>query len=167
MKQLTVSDWNEMASPFHLCVIPFERKELEEKYRLIFFEYEEEGLGEMCACIVEVKGIHYRLYSPIFQTPDNHLMVQIRSYEADSRVALDVLMEELEFNSTDLDWVAEALGPARWILTRLDDNDNEIEMFRFLENESARWVQKKYTEKGHKQSYYVKKISDLKVSGRK
>ncbi|NQZ11657.1 MAG: hypothetical protein HRT35_31285 [Algicola sp.] len=58
----------------------------------------------------------------------------------------------------DLPWSNEYLGPAKWQLTRVDDNDNETEMKRFLNEVSARWVRDDYEERGHKQDYYIHEL---------
>ena len=44
----------------------------------------------------------------------------------------------------------------RWVLVRLDDNGNEHEMVRFLTRKNAKQSADRYTQKGHKQAYFVR-----------
>jgi hypothetical protein len=48
------------------------------------------------------------------------------------------------------------LEPMRWVLVRLDDNGNEHEMVRFLTRKNAEQSADRYTQKGHKQAYFVR-----------
>ena len=47
-----------------------------------------------------------------------------------------------------------------WILTRLDDNNNEIEMNRFTHSASALAQREEFQARGHKQHYYVYEIDE-------
>ena len=157
MIQVNEKEWNENAYPVYLCVIPFTRKELEKKFGLTFFEYNEEGLGELCACVVKINKILFWLGAPV-GNESLYLNALSRCREKDSELALKELLNDLDINKNDLEWHNNNLGPARWVLSRLDDNNNEVEMLRFQDKDCANWVKKKYEEKGHKQSYFVKHV---------
>ncbi|MCZ4128699.1 hypothetical protein [Stutzerimonas balearica] len=45
-----------------------------------------------------------------------------------------------------------------WLLYRIDDNGNEIEMARFAERSSAERAMHDYERRGHKQVYLVRSV---------
>ncbi|WP_455232037.1 hypothetical protein [Geopseudomonas aromaticivorans] len=47
-----------------------------------------------------------------------------------------------------------------WVLYRLDDNGNEVEMRRFASREVAEAVMRDYDARGHKQAYLVREDKD-------
>ena len=44
----------------------------------------------------------------------------------------------------------------RWLLYRLDDNGNEVEMRRFASRAAAEALMREYEARGHKQAYLVR-----------
>lgn len=44
----------------------------------------------------------------------------------------------------------------RWVLYRIDDNGNEVEMRRFARREDAEAAMRDYEARGHKQAYLVR-----------
>ncbi|MGE4406524.1 hypothetical protein [Pseudomonas sp.] len=44
----------------------------------------------------------------------------------------------------------------RWVLYRIDDNGNEVEMQRFSDRASAERLMHAYQARGHKQTYLVR-----------
>jgi len=88
-----------------------------------------------------------------------YLNISVLSTEPDSLKFLNKLVEILGLTTDELLWMNKDIGPASWILTRIDDNGNETEMFRFQEESSANWILKKYEEKRHKRHYYVNKVT--------
>lgn len=48
----------------------------------------------------------------------------------------------------------------QYILTRLDDNNNEIEMNRFTDKQTALAQKHEFTRRGHKQHYYVYQLNN-------
>ncbi|MEE4463156.1 hypothetical protein V2S84_13795 [Azotobacter chroococcum] len=49
-----------------------------------------------------------------------------------------------------------APGSGRWVLYRIDDNGNEVEMRRFAERAAAEALMREYERRGHKQAYLVR-----------
>lgn len=49
-----------------------------------------------------------------------------------------------------------ASRPDRWILYRIDDNGNEVEMRRFAGRAEAEALMREYEGRGHKQAYLVR-----------
>jgi hypothetical protein len=47
-------------------------------------------------------------------------------------------------------------GTGRWVLYRIDDNGNEVEMRRFAERAAAEALMREYERRGHKQAYLVR-----------
>ncbi|GAB3371695.1 hypothetical protein GCM10027514_05490 [Azotobacter armeniacus] len=47
-------------------------------------------------------------------------------------------------------------GSGHWILYRIDDNGNEVEMRRFAERAEAEALMREYEQRGHKQAYLVR-----------
>ena len=158
MKQVDESDWKEIIYPIMICELPLFPKELTEKFDLKFFSYIEDGLGEMEAAIINIDGSLFWLKCPTDQDQIG-TMVSVRSHEVDTQFALSKILTVLNVDKTKLNWVANGLGKAKFILIRLDDNNNEIEMFRFHDKKIADTVQEKYETKGHKQIYFIKNIT--------
>ncbi|MFC0708492.1 hypothetical protein [Azorhizophilus paspali] len=49
-----------------------------------------------------------------------------------------------------------ARDETRWLLYRIDDNGNEVEMRRFAERAEAEALMREYERRGHKQAYLVR-----------
>lgn len=155
MKQASESDWKEVAHPIMICELPLFPKELTAKFGLKFFLHIEDGLGEMESAIININGSLFWLTCPTDQDQVG-TMISVRSYEIDTQFALSQILTALSIDETKLNWKADKLGKAKFSLVRLDDNGNEIEMFRFHDKEIADAIQKEYEKKGHKQAYFVK-----------
>lgn len=54
----------------------------------------------------------------------------------------------------------DAAGGGRWLLYRIDDNGNEVEMRRFAERAAAEALMHEYERRGHKQAYLVREDKD-------
>jgi len=48
--------------------------------------------------------------------------------------------------------------PSRWVLYRIDDNGNEVEMRRFAGRAEAEALMREYERRGHKQAYLVRAL---------
>lgn len=158
VRQLEESEWKEIACPVHLCTLPFMPAEFTRRFAVRFFDYNEEGLGPAKAAVVEAGGTLFWLSAfPDGPEPAKHLTVSVQSFEANSSVALDRLLTGLGISASDLVWCRSELGPADWILFRIDDNGNEVEVQRFLEQDTADRVMCRYEQGDHKQTYLVRK----------
>jgi hypothetical protein len=174
IEQASEEDWKEICNPTSLCIMNFYPLDLSDRYGIKFFEFIENGLGWLCASVIKINEIYYWLFAAfdpdhrmgyIKNDPDSSnqnrealkVSVRIRSYEPDPMFALTNLCEAFDIAVEELYWKNENVGLAQWILTRLDDNGNEMEMYRFHDEQCAKWVQQKYQNKGHKQAYFIKK----------
>lgn len=154
MIQIDKSDWDEIAEAEAICKLPMGVEELEKLHTLAFFSYVADAGAAMNAAVVKIGNFKYWLCCPDEQKTQS-VCVNIRSFETDSLKALEALLCALNLTGSDLLWQAENLGPAKWVLSRLDDNGNEIEMIRFLHEHAANRIRDRYQKKGHKQDYYV------------
>ena len=157
LNQIEESQWDEIAAPEPICELPMSVKQISKNCGLRFFSYEDEDAGTIKAAVIIVDSSKYWLFCPANQG-EIGVCVNVRSIEPDSQLALNKILKQLQLKESDLPWVNEFLGPAKWVLTRLDDNDNEIEMHRFLNEESARFIRDDFEERGHKQDYYVNEL---------
>lgn len=157
MLQIDKSNWSDIGEPEHVAVLPLYPEDLVASMKIKFDEFEEEGLGLVQVAFTSIDETLYILIAHPEGPPECHYVaVRIRSTEPDSKTALMKLLDDIEVKRSDLVWEQEYLGPGRWMLNRLDDNGNEVEMFQFLNEISANRVKKVYEDKGHKQAYFVK-----------
>ena len=154
--QVSETQWNEIASPICLAIVPFLPGELTEKLGISFSSTHENGLGECLYAFVEINGVISILKAfPEGPYEAQRVSVWVRSFEVNWEPVFTGLREwGIEFE--DLLFIQKDLKPAQWLLLRLDDNSNEIEMFRFVDEYSAKFVQAQYETKGHKQTYLVR-----------
>jgi hypothetical protein len=157
LKQIEESQWDEIAAPEPICELPMKVKQISKAHGLEFFSYEDEEAGTIKAAVVIIDDCKYWLFCPANQG-EIGVCVNVRSFQANSRQALDKLLKQLNLQESQLPWVNEFLGPAQWVLTRLDDNDNEVEMNRFLNEESARFVRDDLEERDPKLDYYLRNV---------
>ncbi len=156
IQSLHESEWNEMAKPYALCTVKFDALLFREKFGLEPLVYNEDGLSTCTAFLFKRENSKYWVRSFLdYEDQRPFIFVDVPSYEANSQIAFERLVQVLKLESVD--WLNETLGPANWVLSRVDDNGNEIEMQRFLEESSAKYVQGRYEKLGHKQAYYVHK----------
>lgn len=158
MKQITEKEWPETASPYQLCTLRVNLPQLASDFGFKLTSYSEHGLGKLEFCIVRIDDINYLLSSPHAQQGFG-TSVQIQSFEPDSRKALNKLLNELKLSESELLWKTDYLGPAKWALYRLDDNNNEALIEVFLSKSSAKFVAEQYEIKGHKQCYFVRELT--------
>jgi len=156
MKQLSKTEWNEVTIPIQLCHIEMPASDFFETHSIDSFKYIENGLGELTAAVIQINNTIFWIRGPSGIGEHHFTLFEVRSFEPDTKVAFDHLCEEFNFREGDFVSISESLGPAKWCLSRYDDNGNDIEMFRFHEESMANAVLKIYENQGHKQAYFVK-----------
>ena len=165
LEQIDFNDWNEIGYPEYIAILPIYPQDLRRKQYIEFVDYEDEGLGLARGAAFKIKGVQYFVRCHLIgDEEEDQLTVMVRSTEPDSEHALTLLLKALKIERSTLPWEQESLGKCSWLLSRLDDNGNEVEMFRFLNEDSARINQKKYAAKGHKQSYFVTQLESPQVA---
>lgn len=163
LKQIPISQWGEIADPVFLASLPILPEEFASKYNVAFEEIEDDGLGIAQVAVIELGSTPYFLIAhPQGHEESHYLTVMARSFEPDSNYTLEKLLTVLGVSRTELRWQNDQLGAAQWVLFRMDDYGNEAEMLRFHSQWSAESVRKRYEDKGHKQIYFVRNLSDLK-----
>ena len=155
MKQVDANEWKEVAHPIQLCELPLLPSDIEAKKAIKFFHVKEMGLGTLDTAVVEIDGSLFWFQCPISQK-NLGVIVYTRSFEKDLNLALKKLLKAFDLKKEELIWKAENLGRASWVLTRLDDNGNEIEMYHFHDERTAKAIKELYESKGHKQAYFIK-----------
>ena len=159
MKQLLSENWHEVAAPTYLCLLPISVLELEKKYRLLFDEVIEEGIGTSFFAFIDVLGTQFMLKGHVSKSnQDIGVSVYILSFQKNPILCLKKLLNELEMEHSSLLSINEALSEPCWSVYRIDDNNNKIEMMRFIEEHNANFYYKKFELKKHKQKYFVEKI---------
>ncbi|WP_144394243.1 hypothetical protein [Pleionea sediminis] len=161
--QIDSNEWNEISSSVLLCVIQCSVQELEEKYDLNFNEYVEDGLGTCFSCYVKINECFYSFLDCFSkESKDIGVSVYIRSFESNPESCLNLLYSAMDISSNDLTDVKDNLSKPSWLVYRVDDNGNEIDMQCFLEEHSALAYAKGFELKKHNQSYFVRNISSNK-----
>lgn len=144
-----------------LCELPYSVSDLEEMIGCEFFEYSEEGLGQIYGLYLAIEdtGLFFRGLSPK-DFKSHGVVAYMRSYEQNPQHVLDTLCSTLKVEKHDLPWVTSNDFDDRWMVYRIDDNGNEIEMYQFLNESSAQSIVKSFERKGHKQSYFIKIVQN-------
>ena len=163
MKQSVDQVWGELNEFIELCVLPMMREDLESKFGIEFYNFTTDGIGEFCVSEVEIKGSNFFLVSlkdssrnTLEKFNYDNVLVLMGCRTSYPNKLLTLLLNDLDLKISDLLWCCDDLGPAQWSLHRLDDNNNEIEMFRYLHERCAETAKRIFDEKGHKQAYFVK-----------
>lgn len=162
IEQLDEADWDEIAGPEPIAVLPLSPDDLLKSSGIEFVEFDDDGMGLCQRAGIKIDDTIFALFThPERFEGKACLTVETRSFEKDSEKALSLLLEVLNIQRDELLWEREDLGPTKWALNRIDDNGNEFEMYRFQNEHSANWMRMKYEKRGHKQTYFVKKIDDM------
>ena len=157
VKRIAEAEWKEVAEPIVLCKLPFTPDEFTQRYDVTFNDSLEDGTGLRRYVLVEISNRKFYLQAYPEAPKDCHQLTACTlSYDPDPTESLRVLASALGLREADLPWVSDQLEKAKWKLTRLDDNGNEIEMYRFMRKSDAEWARRNYEAKGHKQSYFIK-----------
>ena len=157
LKQLSFSDWIPFCSPVWLCSLPLRDKKFSEITDIQFEEYLEDGLGRVLGAVCEIGGSQLFLKSCIDGPDEAKLIsVNVHGHETEWEKIKLSLCSVLSIDLSDIPMEQSELQPGRWILSRLDDNGNEVEMYRFPDRHLAEQAQRDYENRGHKQDYYVR-----------
>ena len=149
----------EKASPQFLCQLPFSVAETEKLIEVEFEESVEDGLGAVFYTLFSLKNQHVLLKG--FQDrqikQDFGVCAYMHSNEKDPRELLKNITIALGIDESCLRELGESLDSPKYLLSRLDDNNNEID--RFHDESVAQYLKKEFQERGHKQDYYVHEMA--------
>jgi hypothetical protein len=162
LKLITNEDWlrSEMGYPIFLCQTPFSVANIEDAIGISFEELEEDGLGTVFYCFLSIdkKQVMMKGFDHRHRTDDFSVCAYVHCTEPSPKHAIELITNLLTIETRDLLEIGEYLEPPKYSLSRLDDNNNEIEIARFHQKYLAEYVRKNYEDKGHKQDYYVQEI---------
>ena len=164
MKFDTISNeiWlkSEMASPHFLCQLPFSVTEIEDKTGIEFEELIEDGLGTVFYAYISFDSHQVLLkgFSDRHIKEDFAVCAYMHSSERTPDELLRKVMVTLGIDESRLLELGEYMDCPKYVLSRLDDNNNEIEINRFHDRKIAEYLRKKYEDRGHKQDYYVQEV---------
>ncbi|WP_444997498.1 hypothetical protein [Aliikangiella sp. IMCC44359] len=151
---------SEMASPHFLCQLPFSVSEIEAMIGVEFEELIEDGLGSVCYAFISfdnhqvlLKGFNNRSIKEDFS-----VCAYMHSSERSPVELLRKVTKTFGIDESQLLELGEYMDSPKYILSRLDDNNNEVEINRFHDKRVAEYLRKKYEDRGHKQDYYVQEI---------
>jgi len=159
-KAITNEIWieSEMAHPYFLLQTPFSIREIEDLIGVKFEEQIEEGLGSVFYCFIAIdnKQILFKGFDEKDLKGDFAVCAYMHSNEISPRGLIDIVLKLLSLKEDDLFKLGEYLESPKYILSRLDDNNNEIS--RFHKKDLAEYLKKRFEDKGHKQDYYVQEV---------
>ena len=151
---------SEMGGPHFLCQLPYSILEVESRLGLEFEEVIEDGLGEVFYCFIAIDSKEFFLkgFADKNIKDDFSVCAYMHSNEKEPKGLLDSVLGLLKLDKSELLQVGKYMVPPRYSLTRLDDNNNEVEISRFHDQLFAEHVRKRFEDRGHKQDYYVHEI---------
>ena len=161
IQQVASSEWNGMFGFEFLCELPLSVKEITDSFKIEFKHSIEDGLGDCFSAIVKIANSLYLLkgYLDIHQK-EIGICVYMPGNHPNPQSGLDDVITSFNIDSSELMSINDDLSAPQWILTRQGDDGNEVEMNRFLKEAIALSVMQKYTDRGHKQCYFVHKKND-------
>jgi len=159
MIQIDNKQWlqNEDFAPLALLCLPFSVEHVERAINVHFEECSEDGLGTCYYCFLRHDTFELLLKGYLSkQHIDPGVVVEMHSTEKEPLAILNFICDILNIDRNELPWITEHLSSPRFVLYRIDDNANEVEMKRFHEESMARAVANVYQKRGHKQLYLVR-----------
>ena len=160
---MTIEEWmsHEVVTPLFLCQTPFSVSELEELTELSFEERIEDGLGTVYDCFVSIEGKESWFRGFLHrEQKDECVTIEMHSSEPSPQDAIQVVLKFLSINKKQLKETGQYLDTPKYCLSRLDDNNNEVEICRLHHVNMAEHLKNVYEKRGHKQSYFVTQVED-------
>lgn len=156
MIQIQKKDWDEVASILHLCTLPLSVSEAEQIGGVSFLEFEEQGLGTCYAAYLQKNNSKCYLMGYVDKNNDElGVAVYMRSFEPSPGYLLNCIIDFFSIEKAKLEDVNEKLSPPEWVVYRLDDNNNKVEMQTFHDKNVAELYRSTYENRKHKQTYTV------------
>jgi len=159
LQQAKIEDWKEVSIPIHIAQLPFEWTYFQDKFNIVFDEFDDPGLGICKIACVKIDGKICGLEShPEGSEIARKVAIKVVSYEEEWDKIIGLFCSLLEIKKSELPWIQSELSPSKWELYRTDDNANETIMHRFPNEELANKARVTYEKRGHKQLYMVRKV---------
>lgn len=107
---------------------------------------------------VSVDG-HAVLFKSQMSPPggERQIEVWVAAHETAWDPVMEALCDAFELDRGELPSVETGLTPGGWILWWLDDNGNEVQMFRLPDEARAEFYKQVYERRGHNQTYFVRR----------
>ena len=158
--QLSEKEWKLICEPVWICSLPLQASELTGRFGLEFKSVLEDGLGIVQCAFASIAGKPILLKAYIDGLPEAQFVsVWILGQETAWEEIILNLCAVFGLKRDGLPFVQTELKPGSWVLSRLDDNGNQVEMFRFPDKFRAEQCQQEYEKRGHKQAYFVRMAS--------
>jgi hypothetical protein len=157
LRQLAPNEWIENGSEVPLCQLPLSVADVEHM-RPVRFAPLEPQLPDYSHAVVSIDGQVYLLAGAreaLHDSVHSFVSVYSRGDVRDPSTLVEHVCAEFGISRQDLKWLSSDLSPRAWLLWRLDDNGNQEPMWYFKEARFAEAVAKFYTDRGHKQLYFV------------
>ena len=151
-----IEDWKPVCEPVWLASLPFKYKDFIAKFDLEFLIEVEDGMGETAFACAMLDQTQLWFQSRLISGDDAYLALYVHGTEENWEKVLNELCAACGISQADLLAKQTELRPGRFSLWRLDDNSNEVLMFRFPDRLRAEQCQRLFTDRGHKQIYFVR-----------
>ena len=161
LRQLPPNEWIENGAEVALCQLPLSVADVE-RLRPVCFTPLDPQLPGYSQAVVSMEGQVYLLAGarePLHDPVHSFVSVYSRGDVRDPSTLVDGVCTEFGLSRQDLPWLSDDLAPRAWVLWRLDDNGHRERMWYFKEAGLAEAVAKFYTERGHKQLYFVERAA--------
>lgn len=159
LRQVSGSNWNRHYDAEPLCSLCFSVSDIESKFDIEFVQSSEEGLGQVFGAFCEING--HQLVLKGYDTKEDKklgVVIEVQGNNPDPKNTIEEILSCFGIGLADLTWVRDDLTPPKWILFRQGDDGNEVEITRFHKEEVAEYVMKVFTNRGHKQIYFIRNI---------
>lgn len=156
--QLQTDDWVANGAETVICRLPFTVAQAEKQFGLAFAQGEPGTTGQAgrSHAVIEHEGQAYLLHAARqAASPDHLLEVVARGDVRYPEPLVAKICAAFKLAAQDLPWVSPDLGERPWALWRLDDNNNRTVMAYFKDRRLAERAAQMYTQRGHRQLYYV------------
>jgi len=157
LRQAPPSEWIANGSQVMLCQLPFSADEADGMHAIHFTPMEPQ-LHHYSHAMVTIDGHVFRLVGARDTLPGSdhwYVSAESRGDVRDPSILVDKVCAAFGISSDALRWTNSDLGPRAWLLWRLDDNGDREQMWYFNDVLIAERTAKVYTDRGHKQFYFV------------
>ncbi len=149
--------WQALGYPIYIAQLPLSYTEIEQRLGVSFSEVHGAGLLAEKNLFMQIEPhIYWLRCRPNLSEIEAYPALYLRADNPNPLLALSQFLDACQINAQDLIKKNPNLSESHWVLERLDDNNNTIEMCRFMEQRSAEFVKQMYQDKGHKQTYLVR-----------
>jgi len=160
VQEISEKDWREklvvnIIEP--ISQLPLLITDVERFLGIKFKRYWEDGLGEFAGIAIAIDDFDLVIKGPLDK--EMGASIYVRGNEPQPKLLLQHVCKVLNIEYRNLKWISDIVDGERFVVSRLDDNSNEIDMDVFLTERGAKSYAKEYESRGHKQIYSVRKAT--------